>query len=44
MTWKIVGGLDAAETRRHANIENPSRRTADVIVLSAGVGLLAAVG
>jgi uncharacterized membrane protein len=42
-TWKIVGGLDAAETRRHANIEDASRRTAEVIVLSAGVALLAAV-
>ena len=32
------------ETRRHANIEDASRRTAEVIVLSAGVALLAAVG
>ena len=43
-TWKIVGGLDAAETRRHANIEDASRRTAEGIVLAAGVALLAAVG
>ena len=43
-TWKIVGGLDASETRRHANIEDGSRRTAEGIVLVAGVALLAAVG
>jgi len=43
-TWKIVGGLDASETRRHANIEDGSRRTAEGIVLAAGVALLAAVG
>jgi uncharacterized membrane protein len=43
-TWKIVGGLGATETKRHANIEDASRRTAEVIVLSAGVALLAAVG
>jgi len=43
-TWKIVGGLDAAETRRHAHIEDASRRTAEGIVLAAGVALLAAVG
>jgi uncharacterized membrane protein len=43
-TWTIVGRLDAAQTRRHANIEDASRRTAEAIVLSAGVALLAAVG
>lgn len=43
-TWKIVGGLNAVETRRHANIEDPSRRTSEGIVLAAGVALLAAVG
>ena len=43
-TWKIVGGLDASETRRHAHLEDASRRTAEGIVLVAGVALLAAVG
>jgi uncharacterized membrane protein len=42
--WKIVGGLDADGTRRHANIEDASRRPAEGIVLVAGVALLAAVG
>ena len=42
--WKIVGRLDAAQTRRHANIEDGSRRPAEAIVLAAGVALLAAVG
>jgi uncharacterized membrane protein len=43
-TWLTVGGLDAAGTRRHANTEDRSRRTAEGIVLCAGVALLAAVG
>jgi uncharacterized membrane protein len=43
-TWKIIGGLDAEGTRRHAHIEDASRRTAEGIVLAAGVALLAAVG
>jgi uncharacterized membrane protein len=43
-TWSKVGNLDAAGTERHANIEDRSRRTAEVIVLNAGVALLAAVG
>ena len=43
-TWKIVGRLDAAGTKRHANVEDASRRTAEAIVLVAGVALLAAVG
>ena len=43
-TWKIVGGLNAEGTRRHAHIEDASRRTAEGIVLAAGVALLAAVG
>jgi uncharacterized membrane protein len=42
--WKIVGRLDPAQTRRHANIEDGSRRPAEAIVLAAGVALLAAVG
>jgi uncharacterized membrane protein len=43
-TWIKVGGLDAAGTKRHANIEDRSRRTSELIVLFAGVALLAAVG
>jgi uncharacterized membrane protein len=43
-TWKTVGGLDPAGTKRHANVEDPSRRVAEAIVLVAGVALLAAVG
>jgi uncharacterized membrane protein len=43
-TWSKVGGVDAAGTKRHANIEDRSRGTAEGIVLAAGVALLAAVG
>jgi uncharacterized membrane protein len=43
-TWAKVGRLDAEETKRHANIEDRSRPTAEAIVLTAGVALLAAVG
>ena len=43
-TWSIVGGLDAAGTKRHAIIEDRSRRVAEGIVIVAGVALLAAVG
>ena len=43
-TWLKVGRLDPAETKRHANIEDRSRPTAEGIVLTAGVALLAAVG
>jgi uncharacterized membrane protein len=43
-TWIKVGGLDAAGTKRHANIEDRSRPIAEAIVLTAGVALLAAVG
>lgn len=43
-TWKTIGGLDAAGTRRHANVEDASRRTAEAVILVAGVALLAAVG
>ncbi|MFZ0251864.1 MAG: DUF1345 domain-containing protein [Acidimicrobiales bacterium] len=43
-TWLKVGRLDAAATKRHANIEDRSRTTAEGIVLVAGVALLAAVG
>jgi uncharacterized membrane protein len=42
-TWSVVGPLDPAGTERHANIEDSSRRAAEVIVLVSGVALLAAV-
>jgi uncharacterized membrane protein len=42
--WSIVGRLDAEECRTHANKEDPSIPLTEVIVLSAGVALLAAVG
>jgi uncharacterized membrane protein len=42
--WTIVGHLNPHETKRHANIEDGSRRPAEAIVLIAGVALLAAVG
>ncbi len=32
-TWKTVGGLDPAGTKRHANVEDASRRVAEAIVL-----------
>ena len=43
-TWSKIGRLDAEGTKRHANIEDRSRGTAEGIVLAAGVALLAAVG
>jgi uncharacterized membrane protein len=43
-TWVTIGGLNPAGTKRHANVEDPSRRVAEGIVLFAGVALLAAVG
>jgi uncharacterized membrane protein len=43
-TWLKIGGLDAAGTKRHANIEDRSRATTEAIVVTAGVALLAAVG
>ncbi len=43
-TWTIVGGLDAAATRRHAKLEDPSAGLAEALVLVAGVALLGAVG
>jgi uncharacterized membrane protein len=42
--WWIVGRLDADGTKTHANREDPSIRLTELIVLSAGVALLAAVG
>lgn len=43
-TWAVVGHLDAAGTEDHANIEDPSRHAAELVVLIAGVALLSAVG
>jgi uncharacterized membrane protein len=42
-TWSIVGRLDSSATRDHANIEDPSRQAAELVVLTAGVALLSAV-
>ena len=39
-TWSKVGGLDAAGTKRHADIEDRSRGTAEGDVLAAGLALL----
>ena len=43
-TWTLVGPMGPQETERHAKIEDGSRRTAEALVLVAGVALLAAVG
>jgi uncharacterized membrane protein len=40
----MVDPLDAAGTKAHANIEDPSRHAAEAVVLAVGVALLAAVG
>jgi uncharacterized membrane protein len=42
--WWRVGGLDAEASKAHANREDPSLRLTELIVLSSGVALLAAVG
>lgn len=42
--WWVVGGLDAEGTKTHANREDPSVRLTELMVLSAGVAVLAAVG
>ena len=42
--WWIAGGLDAEGTKTHANREDPSVRLTELMVLSAGVAVLAAVG
>jgi uncharacterized membrane protein len=46
LLWVLfaVHKLDAAETKTHAAREDPSIRMAELIVLTAGVALLAAVG
>jgi len=42
--WLSVYRLSAQETERHANREDPSLRLSELIVLAAGVAVLAAVG
>jgi uncharacterized membrane protein len=42
--WLAVGGLSADECKSYASREDPSLRLTELIVLSAGVALLAAVG
>jgi len=42
--WLAVWRMDVAETKSHASREDPSTRMAEVLVLIAGVALLAAVG
>jgi uncharacterized membrane protein len=42
--WWVVGALDAEQCETHANREDTSIRLSELIVLSAGVALLAAVG
>lgn len=46
ITWIgwAVAGLDAEECKRHAKREDPSIQLTDLMVLSAGVAVLAAVG
>ena len=42
--WWAVGNLDAEECRTHASREDPSFRLTELVVLTAGIALLAAVG
>jgi uncharacterized membrane protein len=42
--WWVVGGLTAEECKSHASREDPSIKLTEVMVLSAGVALLPAVG
>jgi uncharacterized membrane protein len=42
--WLALYHLSATETEQYANREDPSRRLSELIVLSAGVAVLAAVG
>jgi uncharacterized membrane protein len=42
--WKAVVKMDAAQTKMHAGREDPSIRMSELLVLSSGVALLAAVG
>jgi uncharacterized membrane protein len=42
--WLAVSGLDATETRTHAVREDTSIQLSELIILTSGVALLAAVG
>ncbi len=42
--WLAVAPMDAAQTRRHASQEDPSRASTDVLMLIAAVASLGAVG
>ena len=42
--WLAVAGLDAEASRTHASREDTSIRLSELIILSSGVALLAAVG
>jgi uncharacterized membrane protein len=43
-TWRTIWHLDAAHTARLAGVEDPTRAAADLLILSAAVASLAAVG
>ncbi len=43
-TWWVIWDLDAEECKTRANLEDPGARLTELIVLSAGVAVLAAVG
>lgn len=43
-TWLVVGGMDASATASHALREDPTRPTADALLILASVASLAAVG
>jgi uncharacterized membrane protein len=42
--WSAIRGLSAAQTMNHASREDPSLHLSELIVLTAGVAVLAAVG
>ncbi len=42
--WIIVWGMDASNTKSHANTEDPGRAVADVLLIAASVVSLVAVG
>jgi uncharacterized membrane protein len=42
--WLALAGLSAEETRKNASKEDPSIRLSELLVLTAGVAVLAAVG
>jgi uncharacterized membrane protein len=43
-TWRTIWRLDAEQTARLAGVEDPTRAAADLLILSAAVASLAAVG